>query len=94
MYSEQGEFGAMGVNQSNAKFSRTVACAVYDASLALWKNLQRKAGILTNLLPSYKRSILRTLFENDLPYLGAVKMCLGMRCMEVVNVKVIVFLAK
>jgi hypothetical protein len=65
-----------------------VACAVYDASLVFWKNLQGKAGKLTNLLLGYKMSILRTLFENELPYLGAIKMCLGMRCMKVVNVKV------
>jgi hypothetical protein len=78
--------------ESLAKFSRIVACAVYVASLA-WKNLQRKAGTLTNLLLGYKSSILRTLFKNELPCLGAVKICLEMRCMEVVNVKVKVFLA-
>jgi hypothetical protein len=66
---------------------------VYDASLAFWKNLQRKAGTMTSLLLGYERSILRTRFENELPCLGAVKMCLGMRCMEGVNVKVKVFLA-
>jgi len=83
----------MGANQINAKFGRTMACAVYVASLAVWKNLRRKTGTLTNLLLGYKRSILRTRFENEVPYLGTTKMCLGMRCMYDVNVKVNVVLA-
>jgi hypothetical protein len=68
-----------------------MACAVYDASLAFWKNLQRKAGTLTNLLLGYKKSIFRMQYENEVPYLGIL--CLGMRCMEVVNVKFKVILA-
>jgi hypothetical protein len=66
---------------------------VYDASLAHGKNLQRKAVTLTNLLLGYKRSILRARFENEVPYLGTSKLCLGMRCMDVVNIKVKVVLA-
>jgi len=83
----------MGANQTNAKCGRTVACAVYDASLALWKNLRRKTGTPTSLLLGYKRSILRTRFENEVPYLGTTKICLGMRCMDDVNVKMKVVLA-